>query len=184
MTHNARPIIVYPRSPSNSISHSFNPAIREYPREEEKVSLANPKQNSEQLHCLIVHDNIVEHLLVEFLFKKLGFTVLRSNNILEASVIVSNTHPDMIIVGLDMQHSCGMETCRSIFSWFHHGECGIPCPYLVALSTQPVTPELSQNCAKLGFHQLIGSPLTLNKIEEEVVPLFEKYANNLVLRNQ
>lgn len=146
-------------------------------QEEEKVSLARPRE-SQELRCLIVHDNIVELLLVEFLFQKQGFKVARANNSLEASSLVDNdqTSFEIIIVGLNMQHSSGFETCRSIYSWFHGEKAKLRrCPYLVALSTAPVTPVLAQKCHEMGFHQLIGSPLTLSKIQDELVPLFEQY---------
>nr|WP_246345667.1 ATP-binding protein [endosymbiont of Lamellibrachia barhami] len=120
---------------------------------------------------LMAEDNELNLIILsEFLIGQ-SFEILSARNGVEAVQMASNTHPDIILMDIQMPEMDGLEATRRIRAMPHLAS--VPIIALTAL----VMPGDKERCIEAGTNSYLSKPVNLSQLSKEMTSLLNKHAS-------
>ncbi len=130
-----------------------------------------PSPRTGSATVLMAEDNELNLIILsEFLIGQ-GFEILSARNGVEAVQMASNTHPDIILMDIQMPEMDGLEATRRIRAMPHLAS--VPIIALTAL----VMPGDKERCIEAGTNSYLSKPVNLSQLSKEMTSLLNKHAS-------
>jgi signal transduction histidine kinase/CheY-like chemotaxis protein len=129
----------------------------------EIVSPAKPviKALTENISILVAEDEPINMLLISQVLNKMGFTVIKASNGIEAIELLTHSNPALIFMDINMPEMDGYTTASAIRQ-LPSPHNGIP---IVALTADAMK-EDKDRCLQVGMDRYISKPFRLEEIEQ------------------
>jgi len=106
---------------------------------------------------LVVDDEVKECELLRRFFEKKGYTVITSNNGMDAIEKVQNESPDVMLLDIRMPGMDGIEVLKCVREF--NKKIGI------IMVTAVMDEDIAKNTMKLGADEYITKPIDLERLE-------------------
>ncbi|HHT9147154.1 MAG TPA: response regulator transcription factor [Candidatus Wunengus sp. YC61] len=110
---------------------------------------------------LVVDDEVKECELLRRFFEKKGYTVITSNNGMDAIEKVQNESPDIMLLDIRMPGMDGVEVLKCVREF--NKKIGI------IMVTAVMDEDIAKNTMKLGADEYITKPIDLERLEMHVL---------------
>ncbi|MDO8744230.1 MAG: response regulator [Candidatus Brocadiaceae bacterium] len=110
---------------------------------------------------LVVDDEVKECELLRRFFEKKGYTVITSNNGMDAIEKVQNESPDIMLLDIRMPGMDGIEVLKCVRE--SNKKIGI------IMVTAVMDEDIAKNTMKLGADEYITKPIDLERLEMHVL---------------
>ncbi|MEG7523737.1 MAG: ATP-binding protein [Chromatiales bacterium] len=130
---------------------------------------ASPR--TEPATVLMAEDNELNLIILSEFLTGQGFEILSARNGVEAVQMASNTHPDIILMDIQMPEMDGLEATRRIRAMPHLAS--VPIIALTAL----VMPGDKERCLEAGTNSYLSKPVNLSQLSKEMTSLLNKHAS-------
>jgi CheY-like chemotaxis protein len=110
---------------------------------------------------LVVDDEVKECELLRRFFGKKGYTVITSNNGMDAIEKVQNESPDVMLLDIRMPGMDGIEVLKCVREF--NKKIGI------IMVTAVVDEDIARNAMKLGADEYVTKPIDLEYLETQVL---------------
>lgn len=130
---------------------------------------ASPRTGSTTV--LMAEDNELNLIILSEFLTDRGFKILSARNGVEAVQMASNTHPDIILMDIQMPKMDGLEATRRIRALPQLAS--VPIIALTAL----VMPGDKERCMEAGTDSYLSKPVNLSQLSEEMTSLLKKHSS-------
>lgn len=110
---------------------------------------------------LVVDDEVKECELLRRFFEKKGYTVITSNNGMDAIEKVQNESPDVMLLDIRMPGMGGVEVLKCVREF--NKKIGI------IMVTAVMDEDIAKSAMKLGADEYITKPIDLERLEMHVL---------------
>ena len=110
---------------------------------------------------LVVDDEVKECELLRRFFEKKGYTVITSNNGMDAIEKVQNESPDVVLLDIRMPGMDGIEVLKCVREF--NKKIGI------IMVTAVMDEDIAKSAMKLGADEYITKPIDLERLEMNVL---------------
>jgi signal transduction histidine kinase/ligand-binding sensor domain-containing protein/DNA-binding response OmpR family regulator len=119
------------------------------------------------LEILVAEDNVVNQKFIDYVLKKLGYSITIAENGNDVLQKLTASSYDVILMDVQMPEMDGLEATRNIRERY------VASPYIVALTANAMN-EDRQLCLNIGMDDYMAKPMKLEAIKEVLVKAFQR----------